>query len=137
MNLNGLISINPMERRSIYSLNFMERVKMELELTNIILEIFKNFFEIVSALLIIYGGLTAAIQILLVEAFKRPYMYEDIRKDFTNKILFTLELLIVGDILRTVRQPTVNDLMLVGAIVVIRTVLGYFLSKEVKEYQFS
>jgi uncharacterized membrane protein len=115
----------------------MGSVKMELEFTNVILEIFTRFFETVSAILIIYGGLTAAIKILLVEIFKRPYKYENIRKDFTNKILFALELLIVGDILGTVRQPTANDLILVGAIVVIRTVLGYFLSKEVKEYHFS
>ncbi|MDD2615309.1 MAG: DUF1622 domain-containing protein [Methanosarcina sp.] len=109
---------------------------MELELTNTFLEIFMRFFEIVSALLVIYGGLIATIKILLVEAFKRPYKYEDIRKEFTNKILFGLELLIVGDILGTIRNPTVNDLMLVGTIVVIRTVLGYFLSKEAKEYHF-
>ena len=71
-----------------------------------------------------------------MEVFKKPYTYEQIRREFTNKILFGLELLIVCDVLITVRKPTANDLILVGAIVVIRTVLGYFLSKEVKEYQF-
>ncbi len=109
---------------------------MELGSSDMILEIFTRFFEIVSALLIVYAGLKAATEILLLEAFKRPYRYENIRKEFTNKILFTLELLIVGDILGTVRNPTVNDLIFVGTIVVIRTVLGYFLSKEVKEYHF-
>lgn len=109
---------------------------MDLGSADLILEIFMRFFEIVSALLIVYAGLKAAAKILLLEAFKKPYRYEYIRKEFTNKILFTLELLIVGDILGTVRNPTVNDLILVGAIVVIRTVLGYFLSKEVKEYHF-
>jgi len=112
------------------------RIRMELDFTGAILEIFMIFFEVVSALLLIYGGLTAAVKVLLVEAFNKPYTYEQIRREFTNKILFGLELLIVGDILVTVRKPTVNDLILVGAIVVIRTVLGYFLSKEVKEYQF-
>ena len=109
---------------------------MDLELTSAILEIFKQFFEVVSALLIVYAGLKAAVEILLLEVLKRRYRSGNIRKEFTNKILFTLELLIVGDILGTVRQPTENDLILVGAIVVIRTVLGYFLSKEVKEYHF-
>jgi uncharacterized membrane protein len=109
---------------------------MTLEFTNTILELFTIFFEVVSALLIVYAGLKAAAKILLLEAFKKSYRYENIRKEFTNKILFTLELLIVGDILGTVRNPTVNDLILVGTIVVIRTVLGYFLSKEVKEYHF-
>lgn len=109
---------------------------MDLGSTGVILEIFMRFFEAVSALLIVYAGLKAATKILLLEAFKKPYRYEYIRKEFTNKILFTLELLIVGDILGTVRNPTVNDLILVGVIVVIRTILGYFLSKEVKEYHF-
>ncbi|AKB83052.1 hypothetical protein MSBR3_2474 [Methanosarcina barkeri 3] len=111
-------------------------VRMVLELTSVILEIFVRFFELVSALLVVYAGLKAATKILLLEAFKRPYRYEQIRREFTNKILFTLELLIVGDIIVTVRNPTADDLLLVGAIVVIRTVLGYFLSKEVKEYHF-
>lgn len=121
-----------------YSLKagILGRVGMELEFTSVILEFFKQFFEAVGALLIVYAGLRAAIEILLLEAFKKKYKYESIRKAFTNKILFTLELLIVGDILGTVRNPTVNDLILVGVIVLIRTVLGYFLSKEVKEYQF-
>ena len=108
-------------------------VRMVLELTSVILEIFVRFFELVSALLVVYAGLKAATKILLLEAFKKPYKYEQIRKEFTNKILFTLELLIVGDIIITVRNPTTDDLLLVGAIVVIRTVLGYFLSKEVKD----
>ncbi len=113
------------------------RVQMEWGFTGVVLEFFKQFFEFVSALLIVYAGLKAAFEILLLEAFKRHYSYENIRKRFTNKILFTLELLIVGDILGTVRQPTVNELILVGVIVLIRTVLGYFLSKEVKEYHFT
>ena len=109
---------------------------MVFELGAIILEKFVMFFEAVSAILIIYAGLKAAIKILLLGVFKKPYKYEDIRKEFTNKILFTLELLIVGDVIQTIRKPTVHDLLLVGAIVVIRTILGYFLGKEVKEYQF-
>lgn len=117
-------------------LRFFGRVRMELDLASAILEIFMRFFEAVSALLLIYGGLTAAVKILLVEVLKKPYRYEQIRKEFTNKILFGLELLIVGDVLVTVRKPTTNDLILVGAIVVIRTVLGYFLSKEVKAFVF-
>jgi len=93
-------------------------------------------FEIVSALWIIYAGLIAMIKILLMEAFKMPYKYNDVKKDFTNKILFGLELLIVGDILGTVMDPKARDLINVGIIVLIRTVLGYFLSKEAREYHY-
>lgn len=106
------------------------------ELADVILGFFVQFFKIVSAVLITYGGLKAAIQILLVEAFKKPYSYEYIRKRFTNKIFFGLELLIIADLLETLRRPSIEDLFLVGAVVVIRSFLGYFLSKEAKEYQF-
>lgn len=109
---------------------------MSLEFTGTILDIFALFFEVLSAILIIYGGLVAAIEIFLVEALKKPYKYENIRKKFTNKILFSLELLIVGDILRTISDPSEKELLIVGVVVVIRTVLGYFLSKEVEEYHF-
>ena len=96
---------------------------------------FEWIFETIGTAIIIYGGLKATIQIFLSEALRRPHALEKIREELTNRILFGLELLIVGDVLVTVRKPTTNDLILVGAIVVIRTVLGYFLSKEVKEYQ--
>lgn len=53
-----------------------------------------------------------------------------------DKILFSLELLIIGDVLKTISDPSANELLTVGVIVVIRTVLGYFLSKEVEECHF-
>lgn len=34
------------------------------------------------------------------------------------------------------RNPSRDDLIILGVIVLIRTVLGYFLSKEIKEYKF-
>jgi len=109
---------------------------MSLEFTGTILDIFALFFEGLSAILLIFGGLVAAMKILLVAVFKKPYKYENIRKELTNKILFGLELLIIGDILRTISDPSEKELLIVGVIVVIRTVLGYFLSKEVEEYHF-
>lgn len=106
---------------------------MVLEITGVILAVFVSFFEIVSAILIIYGGLKAAIKILLVETHKRSEDYNTIRKEFTDKILFGLELLIIADLIETLRKPFLEELLIVGAIVIIRTLLGYFLSKEIKE----
>jgi uncharacterized membrane protein len=124
-----------MSLRQILKYNFW-RGNMSLEFTGTILDIFALFFEGLSAILLIFGGLVAAMKIFLVAALKKPYRYENIRKELTNKILFGLELLIIGDILRTISDPSVNELLTVGVIVVIRTVLGYFLSKEVEEYHF-
>ena len=94
-------------------------------------------FEAIGTTIIIYGGLRATIQILLSEAFRRPQELEKIREELTNRILFGLEFYIVVAILETLRNPGIPDLTVLGSIVLIRTILGYFLSKEVKEYQFN
>lgn len=106
---------------------------MVFEITGVVLEIFVIFFEVVSAVLIIYGGLKAAVEILLVEIHKKSEDYKSIRKEFTDKILFGLELLIIADLIETLRKPFLEELLIVGAIVIIRTLLGYFLSKETRE----
>jgi uncharacterized membrane protein len=106
---------------------------MLVELLNTLLLIFVFFFEVVSSLIIIYGGLQAVIKIVLIEIFKKPYPYQVIRKELTDKIIFGLEILIIADIIQTLRKPALQELLLVGAIVVIRTILSYFLSKEAEE----
>lgn len=105
--------------------------------------LFENFllyfgwiFEAIGTTIIIYGGLRATIQILLSEAFRKPGELERIREGLTNRILFGLEFYIVVAVLETLRNPSVPDLTVLGSVVLIRTILGYFLSKEVKEYQF-
>jgi len=48
-------------------------------------------------------------------------------------ILFGLELMIAGDIIRTFIDPSLDDLFILAVMVVVRTVISYFLSKEVRE----
>jgi len=100
------------------------------------LQLFEWLFETIGTAIIIYGGLRATAQIFLTEILKRSGELEKIRKELTNKILFGLEFYIVVAILGTLRNPGIQDLIVLGAVVLIRTVLGYSLSKEVKEYQF-
>jgi uncharacterized membrane protein len=106
---------------------------MVLEITGVILKAFVLFFEIVSANSNNLWGLKTAVKIFLVEIHKRSEDYNTIRKEFTGKILFGLELLIIADLIETLRKPYLEELLIVGAIVIIRTLLGYFLSKEIKE----
>ncbi len=97
---------------------------------------FEWIFEAIGTTIIIYGGLRAIIQIFSTEALKKSQNLEKIRKELTNRILFGLEFYIVVAILGTLRNPDIQDLTVLGTIVLIRTILGYFLSKEVKEYHF-
>jgi uncharacterized membrane protein len=107
----------------------------DLELLKEALTIVSFFFAIVGSALVTYGGLVATYKILLREIWKSPISYNLIRREFTSKIVFGLEFFIAADLLTTLVAPTREDLILLGAVVIIRTILGYFLSKETQEYQ--
>jgi uncharacterized membrane protein len=47
-------------------------------------------------------------------------------------ILFGLEILIASDIAQTIIDPTYENLILLGAIVAIRIILSFFLSRELE-----
>ena len=52
-------------------------------------------------------------------------------------IALGLELMIVSDLLHTIASHTLEDLYFLGALVIIRTLIGYFLSKEIAEIEHS
>jgi uncharacterized membrane protein len=112
-----------------------ERYKMVSGYMETFLLVFELLFEAVGTAIIIYGGLKATFQLFLREVLKRPYNLEKVRKGLTKKVLFGLEFYIVVAILGTLRDPSSEELLLLGGVVLIRTVLGYFLSKEIKEYK--
>ncbi|MCU0628793.1 MAG: DUF1622 domain-containing protein [Methanoregulaceae archaeon] len=70
-----------------------------------IIEILAFFFSVVGAVLIGYGGITAAYKVFLREVFKRPFGYNLIRREFTSKIVFGLEFFIASDVLRYSFSP--------------------------------
>lgn len=109
---------------------------MVLVLFETFLQIFEWIFEAIGTTIIIYGGLRAVAQLTFREIFKKSYHLEEIRKELTNKILFGLEFYIIVAVFGTMSNPSREDLSILAVIVLIRTVLGYFLSKEIKEYKF-
>jgi uncharacterized membrane protein len=119
-----------------FQIYFLKGEKMVSGLFENFLLSFEWIFETIGTAIIIYGGLKATIQIFLSEALRRSHDLEKIREELTNRILFGLEFYIVVAILGTERNPNMQDLTVLGTVVLIRTILGYFLSREVKEYQF-
>ena len=55
-----------------------------------------------------------------------------VRCDLGVKLVFALELLIISDLLVTIVSRSLDDMIIVGALVLIRTVIGYFLNKEIE-----
>ncbi len=55
----------------------------------------------------------------------------DVRVGLGPLILLALELLIVSDVLHSIASRTLEDLAIVGAVVVVRLLMAHFLDKEI------
>ncbi len=62
-----------------------------------------------------------------------PHSLRDIRIAIGEKMALGLDFFLAGDIIGTIVVPTRDSLMLLGGIVVIRTVMAYFLAKEIEK----
>jgi uncharacterized membrane protein len=88
---------------------------------------------IFGALFIVYGAVIAIVELMARETHLREQSYHDIRWVFTTRILIGLEFFVAADVLKTILEPTLQDLAILGSLVAIRTVVSYFLGKEVSE----
>lgn len=84
-------------------------------------------------LFIVYGAVIAIIELLARETRLRERSYHDIRWAFTTRILIGLEFFVAADVLKTILEPTLQDLIVLGSLVTIRTIVSYFLGKEMSE----
>jgi uncharacterized membrane protein len=90
--------------------------------------------EAVGAAIMILGGLwaLAAYGYSLIRHVGRGDAYPRLRQRLGQAILLGLEVLIVGDIVRTIIvEPTVESVAVLGMIVVIRIVLSFSLEVEI------
>jgi uncharacterized membrane protein len=47
-------------------------------------------------------------------------------------VLLSLEVLIASDIIETILNPSIEDILILAGVVVIRTAISYFLGKEME-----
>jgi uncharacterized membrane protein len=62
---------------------------------------------------------------------------ERIRLQLGRVLILGLEFTVASDILRTAVAPTRQDILNLGAIVLLRTLLNYFLEQEIRQGQQS
>jgi len=92
--------------------------------------------NIVGALMTAWGTLISLLQFLGKEIFDRKKaveLNEKIRLKLGSYLVLSLEFFIAGDIVKTITTPTWESLGMLGAIVIIRTVLSYFLTKDLSK----
>jgi uncharacterized membrane protein len=91
--------------------------------------------ELVSVLCVACGGLIALVRTVrtLVEGAERnPQARRAIFVSFASWIILALEFALGADIVRSAIAPTWDDIGQLAAIAAIRTVLNYFLEREVQ-----
>jgi len=92
--------------------------------------------NIIGALITIWGILVSLFEFLKKELLNRLEaikLNEAIRLRLGSYLVLALEFFIAGDIVKTIITPTWQSLGILGAIVVIRTILSYFLTKDLKK----
>jgi len=90
--------------------------------------------EAAGAAIMVTGGLWAFVRygIAVARPASRHGAYRQLRQTLGRVILLGLEVLIVGDIVRTiVVDPTVQSVAVLGMIVIIRIVLSFSLEVEI------
>jgi uncharacterized membrane protein len=98
-----------------------------------IMEIVGTSVDGVGVFIVAGGALVATWRLLLHRAHKTGNYYALYRQDVGRAILLGLEFLIAGDIIRTVVvAPTMQNVLVLGLIVLIRTFLSLSLQLEIE-----
>jgi uncharacterized membrane protein len=92
--------------------------------------------EIIAALVIAAGLLQLAINYFNALVKDKKYLTaEEARIKFGSAVAVSLELLLGADVLATAVSPSWDDIGKLAAIATIRTLLNYFLERELKHVQ--
>ena len=99
-----------------------------------------NFLAMVVGMIgiaIIILGLSIGLARLVLTEFnslkpirKHTMSLDEIRSDIGRHMLLGLDFLVASDLILTVVRPTLEELAILGGLVVIRVVIGYFRHRE-------
>lgn len=104
------------------------------------LDLLATIISVASLLIVTYGALIASIAFIRNELRRFTGHYSvtaiwKLRVTFGTYLLLGLEFLIASDILKTVLEPTLTELAILGGVVVLRTILSIFLNREIRELE--
>jgi uncharacterized membrane protein len=92
--------------------------------------------EILGALVIMAGVLRVAITrgtVRFLYQLDKPGAYESYKHQMGKSLLLGLEFLVAGDVVRTVAlEPTLNNVTVLGLLVLVRTFLAWSLTVEME-----
>lgn len=95
-----------------------------------------SILDFMSMFIVLWGFIIGFLKFVYVE-FLHPQgkfaQYEELRRSVGIYIILGLEFMIVSDLLNTIMKRDRESLIILGSLVIIRTVISYFLGKEMKE----
>ncbi|MFA6875133.1 MAG: DUF1622 domain-containing protein [Parabacteroides sp.] len=101
----------------------------------VIIEYISQGIAFISIAIIVYGTILALIQFIKNLISRDASGIRQIRADFGGYLLLGLELLIGADIIKTIVEPTYEELIILTGIVILRTILSVFLNREIKDLE--
>ena len=97
------------------------------------MDVVSRVFAAVGVAVLIIGFLFALVTAGIALLRSRGDVYRVIRRQFGRSILLGLEILVAADLIRTVAvEPTGRNVLILGGIVLIRTILSFSLEVEVE-----
>lgn len=104
-------------------------------ITTEICELLILVMNIVAVLVLICGVVKATVKFIKNEVSHadKASVLRTIKNDLGAYVLFSLEVLIAADIVESIIKPIFEDIGKLAALVVIRTVISYFLGKEIDQ----
>ena len=105
-----------------------------------VLETTVTLINLFGTMIVFWGFVVAAMAFIRMKRHHHTTVYflkeaNEIRAVLGTYILFGLEFMIAGDIIHTFIKPSQQDLIVLATIVAIRTVISYFLGREVDQAQ--
>ena len=97
------------------------------------IELVAKALEIVGVAIIVIGVISAIFIYLYQMMRKEENYYQTVRRKMGKSILLGLEVLVAADIIATVvTEPTMNSVLILGVIIIIRTLLSFSLQVELE-----
>lgn len=98
--------------------------------------------SITGSIIIIWGVLITVFKILALERrrilnTKTDVSSETVRHQFSSYLLLGLDFMLAADIIHTIHNPILNELYILAMIVGIRSVISFFLNKEMTGVRLS
>jgi uncharacterized membrane protein len=109
-----------------------------MHLVHMIMEWLAVVIDLTGALIMVWAFIASVVSVASSafrksDARSRFHKLQVARCELGTKLVFALELMIVSDLLQTIISRSIDDLIFLGGLVVIRTTIGFFLSKEIQE----